>query len=81
MLTKVEKFTYEEFLDLDNKTEEQLELIDGVIYNQSSPSTIHLSISVNLTAEFRNYFRSRGCEIFHAPFDVKLKNDNEEFQN
>ena len=45
------------------------------------PSTLHQRISVNFTAEFRNYFKNKQCELFHALFDVKLKNDKEEYIN
>jgi Uma2 family endonuclease len=81
MLPKEKTMTYEEFLDLDNNIDDYLEFIDGAVYNQASPSTLHQRISVNLTAEFRNFFRKRSCDIFHAPFDIKLKNDKEEYQS
>ena len=38
-------------------------------------------ITVNFTSEFRNYFKNKQCELFHAPFDAKLKSDKEEYIN
>ncbi len=81
MLPHTNNITYEEFLEIDKNNEEYLEYIDGQIYNQASPATMHQRISVNFTAEFRNYFKNKQCELFHAPFDVKLKNDKEEYIN
>jgi Uma2 family endonuclease len=71
----------EEFLEIDKISDEYLEYIDGQIYYQASPFTIHQRISVNFTAEFRSYFKAKQCEILHAPFDVRLKNEKEENQN
>lgn len=81
MLPKLNRMSFEEFLKIDENSDEYLEYIDGLIFNQASPSTLHQKVSVNFTAEFRNYFKHTQCEIFHAPFDVKLKNENEEYQN
>lgn len=78
MLPIYKKITFEEFLEIDKNNEEILEYIDGIVYNQASPSTMHQKISVNITAEFRNYFKRKQCELFHAPFDVQLKNEKEE---
>ncbi|MFL0194283.1 Uma2 family endonuclease [Clostridium sp. WILCCON 0269] len=77
MTPQSKKITYEEFLQLDSNTEEYLEYVDGQVYNQASPSTIHQRVSVNFTAELRNYFRDKECELFHAPFDIQLKNEDE----
>lgn len=68
-------YTYEEFLEIDSKTDKRLEYINGEIICQASPSTIHQTVSVNLTVEFKSYFKDRQCKVFHAPFDIVLKND------
>jgi Uma2 family endonuclease len=81
MLPIKKYISFEEFLEIDKNSDEYLEYIDGQIYYQASPSTIHQRISVNFTAEFRSYFKTKQCEIFHAPFDVKLKNEKEENPN
>lgn len=66
------KITYEEFLEVDNKSNENLEFIDGKIYLLSAPSVNHQRIVTNLSAEFRNYFKGKECIHFVAPFDVVL---------
>ena len=71
------KVTFEEFLKIDEKTEEQLEYIDGIIYNQASPSTMHQRIVTRLIGIFGNYFRGKKCEPFVSPFDIFLKNESE----
>lgn len=81
MIPKAKKLTYEEFLEIDKNSDEMLEFIDGEIINQASPSTAHQKASVNFTVEFKNYFKHKNCEVFHAPFDVHLKNENEEHTN
>lgn len=81
MIAQFKTYTYEEFLELDNKTEEFLEYIDGQIFNQASPSTMHQTVSMNLSVEFKLYFKNKQCKVFHAPFDIILKNDKEQHTN
>ncbi|WP_026527181.1 Uma2 family endonuclease [Butyrivibrio sp. VCD2006] len=52
----------------------RVELIDGKFYDMASPSQIHQEISRELEFCIAEYIRSRKgkCEMFHAPFDVKL---------
>ena len=59
---------------------ERIEIIDGTIYNMSpAPSRIHQKIIMELSAEIRNYIKANNgsCEVYPAPFDVILKNDDE----
>lgn len=56
------------------------ELIDGVFfYNQASPSTLHQTIVMEISATIRNYIREKGgsCRVFPAPFAVKLKENRD----
>ncbi len=64
--------TLEEYETLPEDT--RAEVFDGVIYNMSSPSEIHQTISTELTTILNTYIRSKkgSCRVFHAPFDVKL---------
>lgn len=57
--------------------EKRAEVFDGIIYDVSSPSEIHQTISTELTTILNTYMKSKkgSCRVFHAPFDVKL-NDN-----
>lgn len=78
MLPQSRRYTYEEFLGIDKNSEAALEYIDGEIYNQASPSTIHQTVSINLAVEFKTYFKNKSCKVFHAPYDVILKNNEEQ---
>lgn len=55
------------------------ELIDGQIYYHAAPSRIHQKILMELSATIRNYFKTKGgsCEVYPAPFAVKLFAEND----
>ena len=54
---------------------ERLEIIKGKIFKMSpAPSSSHQRISMKLTRELDRYFYGLNCEIFVAPFDVRLIN-------
>jgi Uma2 family endonuclease len=54
--------------------DERVELIKGWIYKMSpAPKRRHQKISLRLTITFGNFFDSRRCEVYVAPFDVRLK--------
>ncbi len=50
------------------------EVFDGVVYDMSSPSQEHQTISMELSTILNTYMKSKKapCRVFHAPFDVKL---------
>lgn len=50
------------------------EVFDGIIYDMSSPSQEHQTISMELSTILNTYMKSKKapCRVFHAPFDVKL---------
>lgn len=53
------------------------ELIDGQIYYQAAPSRIHQKILSEVHTVINNYIKSKdgSCEVYPAPFAVKLKED------
>ena len=54
----------------------RVELIDGVIYDMSSPSRVHQSILGQLYLQLAPCVEKHpGCELFFAPADVRLDND------
>lgn len=64
--------------DIENLPEGQrAELIDGVIYDLSAPSTSHQELSGFLQARIWNHIRKNAanCKVFAAPFDVQLDAD------
>ena len=64
------KVSYEEFLEIYEKSELRMEYINGEIYILSSPNTFHQDISGNLHILLRSYLKGKPCKVFFAPFDV-----------
>jgi Uma2 family endonuclease len=65
------KFTYKDYLTWPE--EEHWELINGIPYNMTpAPSTQHQKIVSTLIAVFYNTFKDSPCQVFGAPFDVRL---------
>ncbi|KLU59936.1 hypothetical protein CEB3_c40700 [Peptococcaceae bacterium CEB3] len=66
-----QRFTYQEYLTWPE--EERWELIDGLAYNMTpAPTRLHQLISRQLLTLFNNYLSGKPCEVYHAPFDVRL---------
>lgn len=66
------RYTYADYLTW--AFDERLELIKGWIYKMSpAPKRKHLKVSFKLLMSFGNYFNSNCCEVYEAPFDVRLK--------
>ena len=64
-------YTYADYLKW--QFEQSVELIRGKLYNMSpAPRAGHQRISMRITGELYNHFRERTCEVFPAPFDVRL---------
>ncbi|QAR31288.1 Uma2 family endonuclease [Ornithobacterium rhinotracheale] len=64
-------YTYADYLMW--KFQDRLELIKGKIFKMSpAPAVNHQRISMSLSLDLGNYFRNKKCELFFAPFDVRL---------
>jgi Uma2 family endonuclease len=76
-IKKVEdKFTYKDYRQWPNH--ERWELIHGLAFNMSpAPSTRHQRIAKKLLLQFENFLLNKTCEVFQAPFDVRLPENNE----
>ena len=67
-----EKYVYKDYLNWPD--DERWELIKGIPYNMSpAPSRLHQEILVNLIRIISNYLEKASCEIYPAPFDVRLQ--------
>jgi Uma2 family endonuclease len=52
---------------------ERVELIKGKIFKMSpAPTRTHQKVSMNLSYKIYNLFKNSGCEVYVAPFDVRL---------
>ncbi len=67
------KVSYEEFMEINEKSTLRMELINGEIYLLSSPNIGHQEILGRLYLLFNEYFKGKKCRVFLAPFDVHLK--------
>ncbi|WP_019866293.1 Uma2 family endonuclease [Methylovulum miyakonense] len=64
-------YTYADYLTW--RFDETVELLRGKISLMSpEPSFNHQSISKNLLVEIGFYLKGKSCQVFHAPFDVRL---------
>jgi Uma2 family endonuclease len=63
-------YSYADYLTW--KFEERLELIKGKIMLMAAPNVQHQRYSKRLALDIGNFFRNKQCELFIAPFDVKL---------
>ncbi len=64
-------YTYADYLLW--RIEERLELIKGKIFKMSpAPSLRHQKVSGRLHLEMGQFFKNHYCQIFYAPFDVRL---------
>lgn len=69
-------YTYADYLSW--KIKERVELIMGKIRNISpAPKVQHQQISIVLSSEIFNFLKGKQCNVFTAPFDVRLPVRNE----
>lgn len=55
------------------KFQERVELFKGKIFRMSpAPSSFHQRVSLNLTGYMWNSFKNQSCNLYIAPFDVRL---------
>jgi prevent-host-death family protein len=67
------KVSYEEFMEIYEKSTLRMELINGEIYLLASPSIGHQEILGRLYLIFSAYFKGKKCRVFLAPFDVHFR--------
>ena len=66
-------YTYADYLTW--QFEQTVELIKGKIWKMSpAPKTRHQRISFKLSGVFYNHINLKTCDVFSAPFDVRLYN-------
>jgi Uma2 family endonuclease len=71
-----DRFTYADYLTWDD--EQQWELIDGVAFCMSpGPNRRHQKWLGELHRQIANYLDGKLCEVYLAPFDVRLSDNSE----
>ena len=65
------RYTYADYLTW--QFDEMVELIKGKVYRMSpAPNRFHQQVSANLHGLIWSYLRKNPCQVFAAPFDVRL---------
>ena len=69
---QLEMITLEQYENLPENR--RVEVFENVVYDMASPSQIHQTLSMELSNIIYNYIKNKKglCQVFHAPFDVKL---------
>ncbi|MEA1961418.1 MAG: Uma2 family endonuclease [Bacillota bacterium] len=69
-------YNYGDYLSWSD--DERWELIDGIPYSMSpAPLVEHQRISREILRQFSNYLVDKTCEVFGAPFDVRMPSADE----
>ena len=72
-----QRFTYGDYLTWPD--EERWEIINGIAYAMTpAPSVQHQRMLGELFRQLSNFFIEKPCEVFFAPFDVRLPQGEEE---
>ncbi len=71
------RYTYADYLTW--QFSERVELIKGWLYKMSpAPKRIHQKISAHLIARIDQIFKDKPCDYYAAPFDVRLKKQQDD---
>jgi len=73
-LDRTQQYTYADYLRW--QIEDRLELIRGYVFEMASPNRRHQRILGNLFVNTANYLKGKTCEVYQAPFDVRLPRHN-----
>jgi Uma2 family endonuclease len=66
-----QRFTPEEYLELERKAEFKSEYLDGQIYAMAGASSAHCVITPNLTSELVPQLRGTPCQVFSSDMKVR----------
>lgn len=72
---RTDPMSVDEYFQIRENSDALLEYIDGFVYMSPSPSTKHQRISRKLENKFGNFIEGKPCELFHAPYDIELKDE------
>lgn len=77
---KTSSYTYKDYLLWPE--DERWEIIDGKAFNMTpAPSTNHQRVLCELFLFFKEFLRGKTCEVFVAPFDVRLPRSGEKAED
>ena len=67
-----QKYTLEEYAELEKSSEERLEYFDGNVWSMAGASPTHEEIVANTITEFKNKLRGKSCRVFGSNLRVKV---------
>jgi Uma2 family endonuclease len=70
---KQKRYSYADYLSWDD--DKRYEIIDGEVFDMTSPSFTHQKISLELATQLAIFFDGKPCEVICAPFDVILSDE------
>jgi len=68
-----EQYTYADYSSWPE--DERWELIDGAAYALATPTRAHQSTLLEIARQIGNFLRGKPCQVFVAPFSVRLNAD------
>ena len=69
------QYTIDDYYALPD--ERRVELIDGFIYDMAAPTKVHQLVMIEMAVQMYPCVAAHpGCQLFLAPLDVRLDNDN-----
>ena len=66
------KYSLEEYLEMDAKSEARLEYWDGEIFDMSGANDPHDQVESNVHTSLRIQFKGRGCRVFTANMRIRV---------
>ena len=67
-----QKYTLEEYFELERNSEEKLEFWNGNVWSMAGASPVHERIVLNAGSHLRDLLRGRNCSMFGANLRVKV---------
>jgi len=64
------RYTFADVLAWDEN--DRIEIINGEAFMMAPPSRAHQKISGEIFRQIANYLEGKKCEVYHAPFGVRL---------
>jgi Uma2 family endonuclease len=71
-------YSYADYKEWDLQVGERFELIYGEAYAMAGPNTKHQQILTELLSQFHVYLQGKLCQVFPAPYDVRLFYEEDE---
>ena len=77
-LKEERRFTYADYKEWELDEGERYELIDGEAFAMAGPNTRHQAVSRQIVGQLFNYLQGKPCQVFYAPYDVRLFYEEDE---